>query len=617
MGTETVKKTSMATPWPDPRTGVFYFRRAIPEALRPAFEGKRQRKITLGTKDPVAAKEPFARLNAAFEADLAEARRKLAEGTLLLTPGAVVRRWCESPAAGKGLSGQQRLLLTLMELDAGVGGRFSASPKQIYPPAITGPAVNTVWAAVLGDSSRFDSIVTNVYGGEAEQVGTNWIRSRWHEPEKVWHPHLLKAAERVRRSVPDAGRFSDEEIARALLAVLDEQRPADEDFNRARLAKRRHRPNRSRLRPNMRLEQLFHEWEDGNKPRPQTALEYKASVDDFIDFAGDVSVSAIDADMLYDYRDEAAKLPSTMPRADRALPFRARVEKHGAVKPKCSPGTLKKRIGALQALLTYAFQQRWTSSNNGAGITIIGYSKKKKNRRSFEDHELAVLFACPLFVDPQSWNSPSRISDVTIFWLFLIAATTGARLEEVGQVALADVRRDGDIVYLDISDYVLLEDGEDKSVKNDESRRLVPIHANLVAIGFLHYCDALVAAGHRQLFPDLKENKVGKKTKEASQRINRIVDRYVSKDKRLVFYSLRHAFKAKGNEANLTPKTLNQICGHALVDVGEQYGSEPRIRTLYRELHRIDFSCIDWEAIRQAVSGLNWSEVLRRGKPDD
>lgn len=602
----------MATPHRDRRTGQLHFRRAIPEPLRAAFGGMRERKITLGTKDSVAAKEPFARLNAQFERDLAEARRRLAEGPLLPTPGAVVRRWCESSANnGGGLSGQQRLLLTLMELDAGVGGRFSANPRQIYPPAMTGPAVNTDWKALLGDPSRFGSIVNDVYGGEAEQVGTNWIRSRWHEPEKVWHPQLLEAASRIRRFFPDAHSFPNEEIARALLVVLDEKRPGDEEFNRARLAKRRHRPNQSRLRPNMRLKQLFDEWKAGNEPRPQTALEYEASVNDFIDFAGDVPVSAIDADMLYDYRDEAAKLPSTMPRADRALAFRARVEKHGARKPKCSPATLKKRVGALQALLTYAFQQRWTATNNGAGVTIIGYSKKKKNRRSFEDHELALLFACPLFVDPKSWNSPSRISDVTIFWLFLIAATTGARLEEVGQVALADVRRDGEIVYLDISDHVLLEDGEDKSVKNDESRRLVPIHAKLVAVGFLDYCDALAAAGHSQLFPDLKENKVGKRTKEASQRINRIVDRYVSKDKRLVFYSLRHAFKAKGNEANLTPKTLNQICGHALVNVGEQYGSEPRIRTLYRELHRIDFLCIDWASIRKAAAAIEWTAVLR------
>ena len=125
----------------------------------------------------------------------------------------------------------------------------------------------------------------------------------------------------------------------------------------------------------MRLKQLFREWQDGNKPRPQTALEYEAAVNDFIDFAGDIAVSTIDPDLLYDYRDEASKLPASMPRADRILAFRARVAKYATTKPKCAPPTLKKRIGALQALLTYAFQQRWTATNVGADIMIVGYTK--------------------------------------------------------------------------------------------------------------------------------------------------------------------------------------------------------------------------------------------------
>ena len=42
----------MATPFADPRTGQLYFRRAVPEALRAAFDNKAQVKVTLGTKDP-------------------------------------------------------------------------------------------------------------------------------------------------------------------------------------------------------------------------------------------------------------------------------------------------------------------------------------------------------------------------------------------------------------------------------------------------------------------------------------------------------------------------------------------------------------------------------------
>lgn len=97
----------MATPFAEARTGQLYFRRAVPEALRPAFGGRAQVKVTLGTKDPAAAKIAFAHENARFEERLADARRRMAEGSLLPTPAALVRRWCEGPAVKGGLTGPQ------------------------------------------------------------------------------------------------------------------------------------------------------------------------------------------------------------------------------------------------------------------------------------------------------------------------------------------------------------------------------------------------------------------------------------------------------------------------------------------------------------------------------
>ena len=601
---------SMATPFADPRTGQLYFRRAIPEALRVAFGGRAQVKVTLGTKDLAAAKIAFARENAKFEEQLAEARRRIAEGTLAPTPAALVTRWCEGPAVKGALTGQQRLTLTLMELDAAVGASHTVSAgKDLYPPTVMGPAANTDWSGVLADRSLFAAILAESYGDDPEQTGSNWIRARWHTPTETWMPRLAGPIARLRAFDGEASRFSDDEMVRALLAILDEKRPGDEDLNRARLTRHRPRPQQPRRRPHMRLEQLFTDWQAGTQPRPQTAVEFKAAVTDFIDFAGDLPVAAIDADLIYDYRDEAAKLPATMPRADRLLPFRVRVAKHADAEPKCAAATLKKRIGALQALLTYAFEQRWTAANAGTGIVIVGYTKNRRKRRSFEDHELATLCASPLFVDPTSWRSTSRISDATIFWLFLLALTSGARLEEAGQVALADVKRDGSIIYLDIDEYAIDDDAPEKSVKTEESIRLVPVHAKLIELGFMHYCAALEEHGHAQLFPDLKENSMGKRTKEASQRMNRIIDRYVSKDKRLTFYSLRHSFKAKGNDAGLTDRTLDQICGHAPVSTGGRYGAEPRIRTLNEALHHIDFSCINWAGMA-AVGEISWRGLV-------
>jgi integrase len=166
------------------------------------------------------------------------------------------------------------------------------------------------------------------------------------------------------------------------------------------------------------------------------------------------------------------------------------------------------------------------------------------------------------------------------------------------------------VVYLDIDEYAGEDDAAAKSVKTDDSIRLVPVHGKLIELGFLDYCDALGRLGQTELFPDLKANSVGKRTKEASQKINRIIDRHVSSDQRLVFHSLRHAFKAMGNDAGLSDRTLDQICGHAPVSTGGRYGSEPRIRTIHRDLHRIDFSCIDWDRIRRGLTGIAWKTVI-------
>ena len=283
---------------------------------------------------------------------------------------------------GKGLSGQQRLIATFMALDAAAGSRHSASlHEQIYPPAVSGPPGNADWSRVFADPQHLDTLVTNAYDGDQELISSNWIRRRWHNPQEVWRPLLDPMVARLRAFDLSTDRFSDDEIAAALLDVVDERRSGDEAANRERLDRNKVRKRQVRVRPSMRLRELYREWESGNEPRPQTALEYLASVDDFIEFAGDVLLTAIDADILYDFRDEVAKLPASMPRADRKIPFTARVIKHAETFPKVSPATVKKRVGALQALLTYAFQQRWTSNNTGSGIRILNYNKKRRDPR--------------------------------------------------------------------------------------------------------------------------------------------------------------------------------------------------------------------------------------------
>jgi hypothetical protein len=57
----------MAQPWPHPKTGVFWFRRAVPKDLRTPV-GKREELVSLATKDPAEARVRYAKVSAEVEA---------------------------------------------------------------------------------------------------------------------------------------------------------------------------------------------------------------------------------------------------------------------------------------------------------------------------------------------------------------------------------------------------------------------------------------------------------------------------------------------------------------------------------------------------------------------
>lgn len=66
----------MATPFKDPRTGIFHFRRVIPAALRPFFNGaSSEYKRTLKTRDPDEARQRYYPHAVIYEHKLAAAQR--------------------------------------------------------------------------------------------------------------------------------------------------------------------------------------------------------------------------------------------------------------------------------------------------------------------------------------------------------------------------------------------------------------------------------------------------------------------------------------------------------------------------------------------------------------
>jgi hypothetical protein len=75
----------MAQPWRHPKTGVYWYRRTVPEALR-GVVGKREWKRTLNTKDASEAKRKYIAEAARFELAIGQARTRVKAGQSPFTP---------------------------------------------------------------------------------------------------------------------------------------------------------------------------------------------------------------------------------------------------------------------------------------------------------------------------------------------------------------------------------------------------------------------------------------------------------------------------------------------------------------------------------------------------
>lgn len=129
-------------------------------------------------------------------------------------------------------------------------------------------------------------------------------------------------------------------------------------------------------------------------------------------------------------------------------------------------------------------------------------AKRKTGRRAFTDEEAGrVLVAARAETGP------------TLRWLPWLLCLSGARLGEVCQSTREDIALVDSVLVLRIHD-----DEPGRSLKNEESRRNVPIHPALVAEGFTHYVAGLKPGS--ALFPDMGADAIfGRRSTLASKRL--------------------------------------------------------------------------------------------------
>ncbi len=253
--------------------------------------------------------------------------------------------------------------------------------------------------------------------------------------------------------------------------------------------------------------------------------------------------------------------------------------------PTISPNTIKNtQVAVLRWLLSYAHQElEAIPTNPAANIKIAGSSKLGGTRTRFETEELQKLFQLPVFTGCLNTSRPGKPGHFIIndhrFWAPLVLLFTGARPSEVAQLAVSDVKLGITHPYLSILTEYDPSDPEDrpfvKSGKTINATRVIPIHPELVRLGFAEYVFEMRRQALVRLFPEWKLSSDARKLYSQASWIRAFNEKYIplvsTRHPRPTFYSFRHTFKSRLIAAGVPTQIQNQVLGHAQTGMDGSY----------------------------------------------
>jgi integrase len=253
------------------------------------------------------------------------------------------------------------------------------------------------------------------------------------------------------------------------------------------------------------------------------------------------------------------KEPASISRVD-VLCFRDALVARGQ-----SPTTVSRKIGILKTVFRVARDYELLSVNPAEQIRIAR-DARQKSRVAFSSEDLERIFNSPIYTDRYR---PIAGGKEACYWLPLLALFTGARVEELAQLLVDDIRNaDGLGWYINISD-----EAAHSQLKNAASRRRIPLHRTLIDCGFLDYAESTRA--DTLLFPALKPNPRRKLGGYFSTFFSAYLRQRVRiTDRRKVFHSFRHTFKDICRRVGIDEAVHDALTGHTAPHAGRRYGNE-------------------------------------------
>ncbi len=519
----------MSRPSRHPKTGIFQFRKRVPDALRLLLD-KTEEKASLGTRDPAEAKVLHAQLLARVE-----------------------ERW--------------RLLLA---------GVQSLNEKQAT--AIAGEIYRSLVAQHEDNPSRMP-ISMLLFDQARHQPKKVQITALGVDPEKTRagiQKMLERSDERMRKFaddfLTDKGLRLDEPSMKMVLARVSQAAiQAREHINKMAGGDYSPDPNANRFPP--------FEMPKQPKSKPER-IDSDSKYHLVRVFEGYAKEKQIAPTTYSQWKPIIEKVAAEVPDCRELTKEWVIDWKDKLLTSGLQQGTVRDRyIAALKAVCTWGVTNSRLRENPCAMVTVSVPRKIVTRSKSFTTAEAAAILASTLRPMSDRMTKGMRAAHRWVPWL---CAYTGARVGEMSQLRKEDVQfHEGHWLL-----WITPEAGSTK----DGNPRFVAVHPHLLEQGFVEFVQSQKAG---PLFYDKKLARMENPTHPQHKKVGEKLCKWIRSkevgvtDKRVQpNHGWRHTFKTKARGIKMDVGMREYMAGHVPNTEGEAYGEFPP-EALAREIAKL------------------------------
>lgn len=206
------------------------------------------------------------------------------------------------------------------------------------------------------------------------------------------------------------------------------------------------------------------------------------------------------------------------------------------------------------SLFSYAVSIDWIRKTPVSPILFkdrFKYTTRKKSL--FTVPELNQLFLGEWYQDIELAERKG------LFWVPLIGLFHGCRLNEVCQLKIENIQKSQDVFY-----FAIAED-EDVHLKTSASNRNIPIHNELIKMGFLSFVESRRSnpMESKRLFPELKLASDNTFSSHFSKRFIRYRNKTLEHPSKATFHSFRHMMRDALRRSKVNIERVNALGGWA------------------------------------------------------